>query len=62
MTLADKVRARVRVNREGCWIWQGARIRGDYGCISNLARQRPVNVGVHRVTYKTPTVPFRIGW
>jgi hypothetical protein len=52
MTLAEKVRARVRVNRKGCWIWQGPRIRGTYGCVSNLAGQRPANVGVHRVMYE----------
>jgi hypothetical protein len=58
MTLPERVRARVRVNRRGCWIWQGPRIRGDYGCISNKAGQRPVNVGVHRVMYEDAHGPI----
>jgi hypothetical protein len=61
MTLADKVRARVRINRNGCWIWQGPRIRGTYGYVINKPGQRPVNVGVHRVMYEETYGPIPEG-
>jgi hypothetical protein len=61
MTLADKVRSRVRVDRNGCWIWQGPRIRGDYGIVSNKAGQRPVNVVVHRVMFEDAHGPIPNG-
>jgi len=61
MTLANKVRARVRVNRKGCWIWQGPSVRGTYGYVVNKPGQRPGNVGVHRVLYEHAHGPIPDG-
>jgi hypothetical protein len=61
MTLAEKVRARVRVNRNGCWIWQGPCIGGTYGYVVNKPGRRPANVGVHRVMFEVANGPIPEG-
>jgi hypothetical protein len=61
MTAPERIRARVRVDTNGCWIWQGARDRWDYGIIHNLPGRRPLAVGVHRVMYEHANGPIPDG-
>jgi hypothetical protein len=37
--------ARVKIDEQGCWIWQGARQAHGYGCVSRSGKQ----VRVHRL-------------
>lgn len=47
-TLADRLRARIRVSDAGCWEWQGPLSSGGYGRISVNGHQK----AVHRVAYE----------
>jgi len=47
MTMA-RIRARVTVDSNGCWLWQGTRTPTGYGTIL----YRGVNNSVHRVAYQ----------
>jgi hypothetical protein len=61
MTLPERVRSRVRVDANDCWIWQGAHTRDGYGLIGNRPGQRPLNLGVHRVMYEDAHGPIPQG-
>jgi hypothetical protein len=61
MTLPERVRTRVRVDANDCWLWQGAHASDGYGLISNRPGQRPLNLGVHRVMYEDAHGPIPDG-
>src|SRR5262245_43315489 len=57
MTLPDRIRARVRVDENDCWIWPGARSEWDHGMVGNKPGLRPTAVGVHRVMWEEANGP-----
>jgi hypothetical protein len=61
MTLPERIRARVHIDENGCWIWQGAGTHGVYGLIHNKPGRRPRSVGVHRVMYEEAHGPIPEG-
>ena len=61
MTLPERIRARIRVDSNGCWIWSGAQNQWDYGMIRNKPGRRPLSVGVHRVMYEDAHGPIPDG-
>jgi hypothetical protein len=61
MTLPERVRARVRVDANGCWIWQGVRNQWDDDFVRNKPGRRPLSVGVHRMIYEDADGPIPDG-
>jgi HNH endonuclease len=50
--LKERVLARVVVDENGCWIWQGARTRWGSGMVRNGPGLRPRAVVVHEVMWE----------
>ena len=61
MTLPERIVSRLRVDANGCWIWQGARTRDYYGYIKNLLGRRALIVGVHRAMHEEAHGPIPDG-
>lgn len=55
----DRIMARVVVNDNGCWIWQGATTNG-YGIVG-LGRRQDGTRNTHRVTYEHKNGPVPAG-
>lgn len=48
----ERVLARIEIDDNGCWIWQGAKSKKGYGSIGIRIDGRKTTTSPHRVTYE----------
>ena len=57
----DDLKARCKVNADGCWEWQRARDKDGYGFYSTRVAGRSICWRAHRLTYERVKGPIPVG-